>query len=100
VRAREARERDAVGGGRELGPGKEMLAPKIWKRGIENGWGRRGVFGGVEFGGSSQRGDLGFPGVGVERQSPFPFHRGKRPPLASGQLAVVTPWLLRVCVSY
>jgi hypothetical protein len=37
VRAREARERGVVGGGRELGPGKEILAPKIWKRGIENG---------------------------------------------------------------
>jgi hypothetical protein len=39
VRAREVRERGAVGGGRELGPGKEMLAPKIWKGGIENGFG-------------------------------------------------------------
>jgi hypothetical protein len=48
--------------------------------------------------GNPQRGDLGFPGVGEERQSPFPFHRGRRPPLASGQLAGVTPWLLRVCV--
>jgi hypothetical protein len=55
VRAREVRERGAVGGARELGPGKERVAPKIWKRGIENGFGRGSVWWGRIWGEPTER---------------------------------------------